>query len=223
MNALSPALAETEGLAAWIAPTRTALLIIDMQVDFGSPGGAVGQWGVDLSTVPAALAAAERLAQGARAAQVPVIFIGLMTSAKTDSAAWSERMRRRGGDPESESGLCRIGEPGADFYGPLPVPGERVIAKTRYSAFHGTDLDSVLKGLGVDTLIVCGLTTECCVGSTAWDAFHMDYHVFVAEDACAAYEPDLHAGALKSLELNCAILVKSADIAAAWAEAEAHG
>jgi nicotinamidase-related amidase len=223
MNALSPALAETEGLAAWIAPTRTALLIIDMQVDFGSPGGAVGQWGVDLSTVPAALAAAERLAQGARAAQVPVIFIGLMTSAKTDSAAWSERMRRRGGDPESESGLCRIGEPGADFYGPLPVPGERVIAKTRYSAFHGTDLDSVLKVLGVDTLIVCGLTTECCVGSTAWDAFHMDYHVFVAEDACAAYEPDLHAGALKSLELNCAILVKSADIAAAWAEAEAHG
>jgi len=223
MNALTTALAETEGLAAWIAPVRTALLIIDMQVDFGSPGGAVGQLGVDLSTVPAALAAAERLAEGARAAQVPVIFVGLMTSAKTDSAAWSERMRRRGGDPESESGLCRIGEPGADFYGPLPVAGERVIAKSRYSGFHGTDLDNVLKGLGVDTLVVCGLTTECCVGSTAWDAFHLDYHVFVVEDACAAYEPDLHAGALKSLELNCAILVKSADVAAAWAEAEAHG
>jgi nicotinamidase-related amidase len=220
---MSPALARTDSLAEWIASDRTALLIIDMQVDFGSPEGAVGQWGVDLSTVPAALAAAEHLAQAARAAKVPVIFVGLMTSADTDSKVWSERMRRRGGDPESESGLCRIGEAGCDFYGPLPAPGERVIAKTRYSGFHGTDLDRVLKGLGVDTVVVCGLTTECCVGSTAWDAFHLDYHVFVAEDACAAYEPDLHAGALKSLELNCAILVKSAEVAAAWAEAPAHG
>jgi len=223
MNALSPGLVKTDRLADWIAPARTALLIIDMQVDFGSPEGAVGQWGVDLSTVPAALAAAEDLAHAARAAQVPVIFVGLMTSADTDSAAWSERMRRRGGDPESESGLCRIGEPGCAFVGPLPAPGERIIAKTRYSGFHGTDMDRVLKDLKVDTLVVCGLTTECCVGSTAWDAFHLDYHVFVAEDACAAYESDLHSGALKSLELNCAILVKSAEVAAAWAEAPAHG
>jgi nicotinamidase-related amidase len=223
MNAVRPILAKTDSLAEWIAPARTALLIIDMQVDFGSPEGAVGQWGVDLSTVPAALAAAERLAQGARAAKVPVIFVGLMTSTQTDSPAWSERMRRRGGDPESESGLCRIGERGSDFYGPRPAPGERVIAKTRYSGFHGTDLDDVLKALSIDTLVVCGLTTECCVGSTAWDAFHLDYHVFVAQDACAAYESDLHSGALKSLELNCAILVTSADVAAAWAEAKAHG
>jgi nicotinamidase-related amidase len=219
MNAITPAQVSSDGLATWIAPRRTALLIIDMQVDFGSPEGAVGRWGVDLSTVPPALAAAERLAGAARAAGAPVIFIGLMTSAETDSAAWRERMRRRGGDPEGESGLCRIGEPGAAFYGPTPAAGETVIAKTRYSGFYGTGLDATLKGLGVDTLVACGLTTECCVGSTAWDAFHLDYHVFVAEDACAAYEPDLHAGALKSLELNCAILVKSADVAAAWAEA----
>ncbi len=223
MNVPSPLRSRNDTLADWIAPGRTALLIIDMQVDFGSPEGAMGRWGADLSTVPAALTAAEGLADGARAAGVPVIFVGLITSARTDSAAWSERMRRRGGDPQSESGLCRIEEPGADFYGPLPAPGERIIPKTRYSGFHGTDLNSVLKALSVDTLVICGLTTECCVGSTAWDAFHLDYHVFVAEDACAAYEPDLHAGALKSLEINCAILVNSVDVTAAWAEATAHG
>jgi nicotinamidase-related amidase len=223
VNALSPALAKADSLAAWIASERTALIIIDMQVDFGSPEGAVGQWGVDISTVPAALAAAERLAGAARAAGVPVIFVGLMTSPETDSPAWSERMRRRGGDPESESRLCRIGETGSHFYGPHPAPGEKVVAKTRYSGFHGTDLNTVLKSLEVDTLVVCGLTTECCVGSTAWDAFHLDYHVFVATDACAAYEADLHTGALKSLELNCAILATSAEIMAAWAEAKAHG
>jgi len=56
----------------------------------------LGRAGVDLSAVPAALAAAERLAQAARTAGTPVIFAGLQTSADTYSAAWSEWMRRRG-------------------------------------------------------------------------------------------------------------------------------
>lgn len=208
-----------DGLAAWIAPGRTALLIIDMQVDFASPEGALGKAGRDLAAVPAALAAAERLAEAARAAGVPVIFVGLMTDAALDSPAWAERMRRRGGDPDAESGLCRIGTHGAEFMGPKPQPGEMVVAKLRYSGFFGADLDSQLTRLGVDTLVVCGLTTECCVNSTVRDAFHLDYHVFVASDACAAYEADLHAGALKSLDLNCAILVETAEVEAAWREA----
>jgi nicotinamidase-related amidase len=222
MNAVSRMSGKTDGLADWIAPGRAALLMIDMQVDFASPRGAMGRWGADLSAVPGALAAAEGLAAAARAAEVPVIFVALMTSAQTDSAAWSERMRRRGGDASAEAALCRIGEPGAAFHGPAPAAGERVIAKTRYSGFHGTELDGALKALSVDTLILCGLTTECCVAATAWDAFHLDYHVFVAEDACAAYEPDLHAGALKSLDLNCAMVVTSADVAGAWADVS-HG
>ncbi len=208
-----------DGLAAWIAPGRTALLIIDMQVDFASPEGALGKAGRDLAAVPAALAAAERLAEAARAAGVPVIFVGLMTDAALDSPAWAERMRRRGGDPDAESSLCRIGTHGAAFVGPQPLAGEPVVPKLRYSGFFGTDLDARLTALGVDTLVVCGLTTECCVDCTVRDAFHLDYHVFLAADACAAYEADLHAGALKALELNCAILAPTADVVAAWAEA----
>jgi nicotinamidase-related amidase len=223
MNAASTVGAAPDGLADWIAPGRTALLIIDMQVDFAAPEGALGQWGLDLSAVPAALAAAERLAQAARAAHVPVIFIGLMTSPKTDSPAWGERMRRRGGDPEGESALCRVGEIGSDFYGPQPLVGEHVVAKTRYSGFYGTELNALLKRLNVDTVVACGLTTECCVDCTVRDAFHLDYQVFVAEDACAAYEPDLHTGALKALDLNCAILVKTDDVADIWTKVAAHG
>ncbi len=64
--------------------------------------------------------------------------------------------------------------------------------------------------------MIAGLTTECCVADTAKDAFNHDYHVFIAADACAAYEPDLHAGALKMLDLNTAILTNSASVAAAW-------
>ncbi|MDR3507151.1 MAG: cysteine hydrolase [Caulobacteraceae bacterium] len=206
------------GLADWIAPGRTAVLVIDMQADFGSPEGLLGQWGVDLSSVPAALAAAERLVDAARVAGAPVIFVGLQTSSALDSAAWSERMRRRGGEPDTDAALCRAGHPGADFIGPTPLPGEVVIPKLRYSGFFGTPLDSVLRSRGIDTVVACGLTTECCVDCTVRDAFHLDYHVFVASDACAAYEPDLHTGALKCLDLNCAILADTDQIVAAWSE-----
>jgi ureidoacrylate peracid hydrolase len=128
-------------------------------------------------------------------------------------------MRRLGGDPEADSGLCRAETPGAAFFGPTPRPGERVVFKTRYSGFHNTDLDAVLRGLKVDTLVVCGLTTECCVDCTVRDAFHRDYHVFIATDACAAYEPDFHGPALKSLEVNCAMLTDVDAVSTAWAEA----
>jgi ureidoacrylate peracid hydrolase len=205
----------TDGLATWIAPKRTAVLIIDMQVDFASPDGALGGF-IDMSVVEPALAAAQKLAADARAAGVPVVFVGLHTTPETDSAAWNERMRRRGGDPDVDAALCRTGQVGSEFYGPQPAPGERVVAKTRYSGFVGTDLDMQLTKLGVDTLVVAGLTTECCVDSTVRDAFSLDYHVFVAADACAAYEPDIHEASLKVMALNSAILTDTAAIADAW-------
>ena len=219
MSALAAPVQAEDGLATWIAPARTALVIIDMQVDFAAPEGRLGQWGVDLSTVPPALEKAQALAEAARKAGAPVVFVGLFTRPETDSGAWRERMRRRGGDPDSDSGLCRADEVGSDWYGPKPLPGEAVVEKARYSGFHDAPLDSVLKGLGVDTLVVAGLTTECCVDCTVRDAFHLDYHVFLASDACAAYEAEVHAASLKALELNCAILVETDQVITAWEEA----
>ncbi|WP_165186376.1 cysteine hydrolase [Caulobacter soli] len=215
MNAVSPTSTAAEGLAGWIAPGRTAVVVIDMQVDFASPSGVLGAF-IDMSVVEPALAAAEKLVAEARAAGVPVVFVGLSTTAETDSPAWNERMRRRGGDPDVDAALCRAGEVGSEFYGPKPLPGELVVLKTRYSGFVGTDLDMQLTKLGVDTLVVAGLTTECCVGGTVQDAFHLDYHVFVAADACAAYEADIHEASLKVMELNSAILTDTAAIADAW-------
>lgn len=66
-------------------------------------------------------------------------------------------------------------------------------------------------------MVLAGLTTECCVDSTARDAFNHDFHVFIPVDACAAYEPALHAAALRMLELNTAILTDTEAVAAAWA------
>lgn len=203
-------------LATWITPARTTLLIIDMQADFASPDGAAGRDGADLSAVPAALAAARQLAAAARSAGAPVIFVGLETQPETDSAAWRERVRRIGGDAAAEFALCRAGTPGAAFVGPTPTPGEVVIRKTRYSAFHGDELAAVLGASGRDTLVVCGLTTECCVENTVRDAFHRDYHVFLVADACAAYDQAAHAAALKALQHHCAIVTSSDEVALAW-------
>lgn len=200
----------------WIAPGRTALLIVDMQVDFAAPEGVISRMGVDLSSVVPALAAAQHLAEGARAVGVPVIFVGLSTSPDTDSPMWRERMTRRGGDPDVESNLCRAGQPGSGFHGPRPAPGERVFSKTRYSAFFGTGLGDTLREQGIDTLVLCGLTTECCVDCTARDAFHQDFHVFVPTDACAAYELDVHEAALKVMGLNFAIVTDTEAVVAGW-------
>jgi ureidoacrylate peracid hydrolase len=215
VNAINPATRVADDLASWIAPARTALLVIDIQIDFASPEGVLGPY-VDLEAVAPAVAAAERLVVSARAAGVPVVFVGLFTSPETDSPVWKERMRRQGGDAEADSALCRDGETGSAFYGPRPAPGETIVKKTRYSGFLGTDLDARLKDLGVDTLVVAGLTTECCVDSTVRDAFNLDYHVFVAADACAAYEPAIHQASLKVMALNSAILTDTAAIATAW-------
>jgi ureidoacrylate peracid hydrolase len=218
-EATSPA--ETRGLRDWVAAHRTAVVAIDMQVDFAFPGGALGKAGLDMGAAVAAVDVATDLVTAARRAGVPIIFVGLATSADTDSPAWRE-WRRRGGE-SGDGGLCRSGTPGVDFVGPQPLPDDPVVLKTRYSGFYQTNLDEVLRELGVDTLVLCGLTTECCVDCTARDAFHRDYFVFVADDACAAYSDDVHRSALANLALNCATVLPSSAIAAAWQEAPEQG
>lgn len=198
----------------WIAPHRTALLLVDMQVDFAAPDGAMAKAGHDVTAAQAALEQAAVLAEAARAAGVPCLFVRLITRDSDETDLLREWKTRRG--TEDDAPLCKEGTRGADFVGPRPQAGEPVFSKSRYDAFAGTGLDAHLRGLKRDTLVIAGLTTECCVDSTARDAFERDYHVFIAKDAVAAYTPDLHQAALKALELNCAILADAGEILAAW-------
>ena len=201
-------------LKDWIAPGRTALLLVDMQADFASPDGAMGRAGADLGMTQGAIENAVLLAEAARAASVPCLFARLITRADNETGLWRDWMKRRGA--ELDAPICRDGTRGAEFIGPRPLPGEAVFSKSRYDAFAGTGLDAHLKGSRRDTLVIAGLTTECCVDSTTRSAFERDYHVFIARDAVAAYALDLHEAALKALALNCAILADSEEIAAAW-------
>ena len=193
---------------AWIAPTRTALVLIDCQVDFGAPEGAMARQGADVTAAQAAMAKAMVLTDAARQAGAPVVFVRLLTRPGEESAAMREAWQRRGENPPT---LCVDGSRGADFIGPQPQSGEIIVSKTRFSAFAGTGLADHLHGRGVDTLVLAGLTTECCVQSSAWDALERDFHVFLAADACAAYEPEFHGLTLRALALN-GVIVESTDI-----------
>jgi ureidoacrylate peracid hydrolase len=200
-------------LKDWLAPARTALLLIDMQVDFADPQGGLGRDGHDMTAPQAAVQQAASLADAARGAGVPCVFVRLVTRPEDETSFLTEWKTRRGADGPP---LCQEGSRGAEFVGPQPQGGEMVFSKKRYNAFCGTGLDAALRGLGVDTLVVAGLTTECCIDSSVRDAFERNYHVFVVADATACYDPALHQAALKALTLNCAFLVSAADVRDSW-------
>ncbi len=82
-----------------------------------------------------------------------------------------------------------------------PAEGEYVIPKRRYSAFFGTDLEILLRGLGVKHLFICGGMTDICVHYTAVDAHQYNYHVHVLKEACGTHSPEEVAqAALDSIE-----------------------
>jgi nicotinamidase-related amidase len=202
-------------LPPMIAPARTALLVIDVQEDFVSPEGAVGQWGIDLSVLEKPLQRIEALIAGARAAGVTLVFVRVVTRAETDCDALKHFHARKGRPPESVA-ICRAGTSGADYYRVQPEGGDWEIEKPLYSSFVGTDLDARLRAAGIATLVVAGFTSDCCVDCTVRDAFHRNYDVFVVSDACAAYEDALHIGALDALSKNCALLTDTESVLDAW-------
>ena len=196
----------------WIAPARTALLLIDFQVDFGAPEGVMARQGADIAAAQAASTRAMALTDAARDAKVEVVFVRLLTRSGDNKILREARQRREENWPE----LCVEGSRGADFIGPQPRPGETVISKTRFSAFAGTALADHLRAHGVDTVVLAGLTTECCVQSSAWDGLERDFHLFLAADACAAYEPELHRHTLRTLASNGVIVEDTGIFATLW-------
>jgi ureidoacrylate peracid hydrolase len=101
------------------------------------------------------------------------------------------------------------GEPGIEIYPEIaPRPDEIVISKRRHSAFYGTDREIILRGLGVDTVIISGVTTENCCHASARDALFRDYKVVFLSDATATFDyPDVGQGAMAAAEVHRATLV----------------
>jgi nicotinamidase-related amidase len=93
------------------------------------------------------------------------------------------------------------GEPGHDIVAALaPNAGEPVVDKPGKGAFYATGLDALLRERGIDTLIICGVTTEVCVHTTVREANDRGYRCIVVGDACASYFPDFHTTALEMIK-----------------------
>jgi nicotinamidase-related amidase len=97
-----------------------------------------------------------------------------------------------------------------------PADGDHVVDKNRPSAFYTPAFETTLKDIGVESLVVCGATTNCCVESTVRDASQRDYKTFVVADAVAEFEEDRHRIALQSMGKLFADVVTIADVVAAW-------
>lgn len=151
--------------------SKAALVVIDMQRQFTTPGAPFLVDGADALVGRVGGAVARARAKG-----TPVIWI----QQRVRSAVGPGRSSRRFGETEIHQGALAELDPRLD------VGDDVVVHKTRQSGFFGTDLDTVLRGLDIDTLILAGVTTNVCVLATAIDAAARDFGVVVASDLTAS-------------------------------------
>lgn len=174
-----------------VAPPHTALLVVDMQNDFIADGGLISKDGRDTT---AAKALGERLPgfiRRAREAGVLVVFIRNVYTTERNfylSDSWLEHAARQRKGGYTSIAVCEPGSWGGDFYGDVrPEPGDPVVTKHRYSGFHNTDLETILRSNGIRSVIVTGVVTNVCVETTAREAFVRDFYVVAPYDGSAAY------------------------------------
>ncbi len=181
-----------------------ALVIIDMQRDFLEPGGFGAALGNDVSLLMAAVEPCRRMLAGARAAGLLVIHtreghrpdLSDAPRAKVERGAPEKRI----GAPGPMGRILIRGEAGHDIVPALaPLAEEPVIDKPGKGAFYQTDLDLMLRNRGIETLLVCGVTTEVCVHTTVREANDRGYRCLVLADACASYFPEFHEVGLRMI------------------------
>ncbi len=201
----------------------SVLVVVDMQNDFLSEGGASDVAGKPVERLRAVVPPVASLVAHARAAGVPVIYVTSLYGAAGGgylSDTWLEQAARRGDRRYVELPMCAAGAWGARVVADLqPAADDIIITKHRFGGFHGTDLDDVLRARRVRTVIVTGVLTHVCVHATAMEAFSRDYYTVVPGDCVGDWTDELHRVGLQMIDALYAHVVPSADIRAAWAGA----
>jgi len=190
-------IAQFNSHAMHLRTNRSCLLVIDMQRYFVDPAGAAFFPGAQ-----AILGNIRRLIEAFRAATRPVLYtrhvhhpggfdLGIL------GKWWSDSIL----DGSPDSGI---------YPAIAPLEGEKVIAKHRYSAFYDTDLQTILQGLKIEDLAICGVMTNLCCESTARDAFSRDYRIFFLADATATNNEEMHLASLLNLGYGFAYVTTTA-------------
>ena len=197
-----------------VDPRHCALVVVDVQNDFCHEDGALARAGNDVALVQEMVPRLAGTVEAARAAGVPLFFLRIVQSDRTNSDAW-ESLEGDGGNR-----LVVDGTWGAAYYGPIgPGETEVEIIKHRHSGFNFTPLDSMLRSLGVKTVVLGGVASNVCVEATARDAADYDYYVVLLSDGSAAVRKELHDATLYTVEHYLGATARCDEVARVWSAA----
>ena len=195
-----------------IDPRKTAILVVDMQNAFIDKAGSLARMGIPVERTGRPIPHIQRILARGRAAKMPVIFLRMVLRKDFADAGILGKVF----PPLRELGHCAEGSWDAEFVPAMqPAAGDFVIDKNRFSGFFETRLDTTLRCLGADTLIVTGIATNVCVEGTVRDAFHRDYRVIVPREATGSYTEAMEAGALANFEFAYARVASVDEVMAA--------
>lgn len=183
---------------------KTAVLVVDMQRAFT----AIPDLFPPISEMVPRLTTFLDIA---RSAGVMVVTVRIVVPSDVYSENWQRQF-----SPSFQNVIGADGS-GTSFHaGFEPRNGDILITKFRYSGFYGTSLASSLRTNGIHTVLLCGLTTDVCVGSTARDAYQQDFHVITLSDCTAEVSREQHESALATLAMNFGLVCTSTEVIDVW-------
>jgi ureidoacrylate peracid hydrolase len=209
-------------LEAKVSPANAALLTVDVQNDFCHDKGYLGRLGTPLGLIQAIAPPLKRLLAAARKRGLPVIHVVSWHDEQYASPVVTEQKLRHGlpmelnGRRLKDAPYCLKGTWGAALYEIDALPGEEVVVKHRYSGFHNTNLDLVLRSRGIQTVILTGVATNACVESTARDVYMHDYYLVLVSDCTAMTSRDAHDATLANIDQFFGQVASSEDIMKCW-------